>query len=135
MGISQRIFEIMFKKGLSQKELSQYTKIPTSTISTWKKRNTAPDADYIPLIAEFLGVSIEYLFTGEENSAYNNHLGNDNIVTNSAIGYNATVETTERKDENIEEFQKIIENLTPREKNKLMSMVYDFEENCKKEAK
>lgn len=130
MGISQRIFEIMFKKGLSQKELSQYTKIPTSTISTWKKRNTAPDADYIPLIAEFLGVSIEYLFTGEENSAYNNHLGNDNIVTNSAIGYNATVE---RKDENIEEFQKIIENLTPREKNKLMSMVYEFEENCKKE--
>jgi len=44
--------------------LYQKTRIPKGTFSSWKNRGVVPRADEALLIAEALGVSMEYLLTG-----------------------------------------------------------------------
>ena len=57
MLISEMIFLIMKKRGLSQKEFSEQTGISQSTISDWKRKNTNPSADKILKICEVLRVT------------------------------------------------------------------------------
>jgi len=69
MTISQRVFFLLEKQGKKQNELSKFTGISTSTISAWNKRGTNPAADTISTIADFFGVSTDFLLTGEENQS------------------------------------------------------------------
>ena len=57
MLISERIFLLMDKNGLSQKEFSEQTGISQSTISDWKRKKTNPSADKILKICEVLHVT------------------------------------------------------------------------------
>ena len=57
MFISERIFFLMKKMGLSQKEFSEQTGISQSTISDWKRKNTNPSADKILKICQVLHVT------------------------------------------------------------------------------
>jgi transcriptional regulator with XRE-family HTH domain len=68
MTISQRIFELLKEKNKQQKDLAAYAGISASAISDWKKKGTNPSAEYIFPIAQFLGVSVEYLLTGNETA-------------------------------------------------------------------
>ncbi len=77
MTISQRVFYLLGKQGKKQNELSEYTGISTSTISAWNKRGTNPAADTIPMLADFFGVSTDYLLTGEEKSLSANNINAD----------------------------------------------------------
>ena len=70
MTISQRIFALLKEKGLKQKQLAEYTGISTSAISAWSKKNTSPAAESLSAIADFLGVSIDYLLRGVDNTSY-----------------------------------------------------------------
>ncbi len=54
--------------GITRKELSRLTGISKNTIETWNARLTIPAGDKCLLISKALGVSIEYLLTGEELS-------------------------------------------------------------------
>ncbi len=69
MTISQRIFLLLKEKSLKQKDLAIQTGISSSAVSDWKKKGTNPAAENLSVIADFLGVSIEYLCTGKERSA------------------------------------------------------------------
>lgn len=66
MEIIERITETLEKTDKRATELCDYLGIRTSTMSTWKTRNSDPPAKYIKPIADFLGVSVHYLLTGEE---------------------------------------------------------------------
>ena len=68
MTITQRIFEIMDSKHISQITLSEYTGISTSAISAWRRKNAYPTAEKIPKIAECLGVSISELYNITDES-------------------------------------------------------------------
>ncbi len=50
MLISERIFELLKEKGITQKEFSELTGISQSTISDWKRKKTNPASDKIMLI-------------------------------------------------------------------------------------
>jgi len=67
MIISDRIFEILQKKNISQKQFSEKTGIPQSTISEWKSKKTNPSSEKIMLICEVLDVTPEWLLSGAEN--------------------------------------------------------------------
>ena len=49
--------------------MSKETGISASTLSDWKSGRSVPKLDKMRLIAEFFGVSLEYMLTGEEPSA------------------------------------------------------------------
>lgn len=68
---SERIFEILEQKDISQSELSKRTGIPTSTISDWKRKGNIPTADKITLVCEALQVQPEDIL-GSMNSAEEN---------------------------------------------------------------
>lgn len=54
MIISERIFELLKTKGISQKDFSKLTGISQSTISDWKTKKTNPAADKIKIICDVL---------------------------------------------------------------------------------
>lgn len=57
MTISEKIFNIMETKGITQLELSKRTGIAQSCISDWKHKNTDPAAKKILSICEALECS------------------------------------------------------------------------------
>ena len=65
--ISDRIFELINERGMSQKDFAQKTGIAQSTISDWKRKKTNPVADKILIICETLRVSPYELLSGVEH--------------------------------------------------------------------
>ncbi len=70
MIISERIFELLQEKGISQKEFSEKTGISQSTVSDWKRKKTNPASDKIMLICDVLNISPYELLSGIENEHY-----------------------------------------------------------------
>lgn len=56
----------MQEKRLTIVSLSKYLDVAANTITGWKTRNDIPPSQYILSISEYLGVSLDYLFTGDE---------------------------------------------------------------------
>ena len=57
-------------RGLKDADVVKATGITKSTFSDWKSGRSNPKNDKLTKIADFLGVSVEYLRTGEEPEAY-----------------------------------------------------------------
>ncbi len=66
--ISDKIFELLKEKGMSQKEFAEKTGIAESSISDWKKKRTNPVSDKILIICEVLAVSPYELLSGAEHT-------------------------------------------------------------------
>ena len=68
--ITQRLFEELKKRNLKASDLCKATGLATGTVSMWKKTDRMPDTNSLTKAAEFLGVSVRYLMTGEEEQGY-----------------------------------------------------------------
>lgn len=68
--ISEKIFELILRNGMTQKEFSEETGISQSTISDWKRKGTNPSADKILKICEVLKVT-PYELLGENETERN----------------------------------------------------------------
>lgn len=55
-------------KGLKDSDVSKGADVSKSTFSDWKSGRSTPKKDKLIRIANFFGVSVDYLMTGEENS-------------------------------------------------------------------
>ncbi len=66
MIISERIFQMLGERAMSQKEFSRRTGISQSTISDWKRKKTNPAADKIMVICDTLQVSPYELLSGAD---------------------------------------------------------------------
>ena len=67
MEIIERITETLEKTDKKATDLCDRLGIRTSTMSTWKTRNSDPPAKYLKPIADFLSVSVRKLTTAEED--------------------------------------------------------------------
>lgn len=54
-------------KGLTSYQVSKATGISQSTFTNWKKGASAPKADKLSKIADYLGVSVDYLMGKEDD--------------------------------------------------------------------
>lgn len=65
MTISNRIFDLLAAQRKTQTALANAIGIRVATVSAWKASNCDPSAALIAPIAEYLGVSCDYLCTGK----------------------------------------------------------------------
>ena len=66
MTIGERILELAHAKGMTQKEFSERTGIPQSTMSSWKGKKQNPGMDKLQVICDVLAVDPYYLLSGAE---------------------------------------------------------------------
>ena len=60
------IFEQLLQKyGITAYKVAKETGITQSTLSDWKRGRSTPKTDNMKKIADYFGVSVEYLITGE----------------------------------------------------------------------
>ena len=77
MDTFDRISELLKKNSMTQADLSRATGISTGLISQWKKRMQSPSVDKLKIIADYFGVSVDYLLTGEETEQKEKPAKND----------------------------------------------------------
>ena len=70
MDINKRLFSTMKQKKITQEEIAKALNTSQSVVAGWKNRGTVPSMEYLPTICEVLGVSWEYLVTGEETEQH-----------------------------------------------------------------
>ena len=63
-----RIDTLLNQLGKTRQDLADYVGVTTAAISSWSRRNSIPSADTALNIADFLGTSIRFLLTGEQEN-------------------------------------------------------------------
>lgn len=61
-GFPSRLQKARNKTGFTQREVSKETGIPQSTLANYETGRTEPDIETIGILAEFYGVSTDWLF-------------------------------------------------------------------------
>ena len=69
-GILERIQLQLSQKHLKVAKMLRACGLKTSTYYSWTDRDSYPSSEYIKPIADFLGVSTDYLLSGEEDDYY-----------------------------------------------------------------
>ena len=77
MTIGERVIDIIRDRGMTQKEFSEKTGIPQSTMSSWKGKKQNPSIDKLKAICDVLRVDPYYLLSGTES---NETLKNDYVM-------------------------------------------------------
>ena len=57
-------------KGVNPATVSKATGVSTATLTSWKQGKYIPKADKLQKIADYFGVTVEYLMTGEKPHDY-----------------------------------------------------------------
>ena len=58
--------QLLDERGLKNADISRATGISNMTLSDWKNGKSTPKQDKLMKIADYFGVSLDYLMTGEE---------------------------------------------------------------------
>ena len=69
-----KIQELLKSQGKKQKDLTDYLGLTKNAFSNWKSGDNSSYMKYLPQIADFLNVSVDFLL-GKENSPLSNESG------------------------------------------------------------
>ena len=78
--VLQRIEQLAADSGMKFTKFLDEAGIPQSTWYTWKKKDKNPDTDYLISIAQFLGVTTDYILTGKNGTLERVPLENEPCV-------------------------------------------------------
>lgn len=68
MTIGKRIAQLRKEKGLTQEDLSKLMEVSAQAVSKWENDQTCPDITSLPKLARILGVSVDELLSGKEET-------------------------------------------------------------------
>lgn len=66
--LGKRIAALRHEKGLKQDELAEKLGVSPQAVSKWENDQTCPDISLLPLLAKTLGVSVDELLSGKQES-------------------------------------------------------------------
>ena len=69
-----KISELLKKQNLKQRDLTDYLGLSKNAFTNWKGGFSQSYQKYLPQIAEFLGVGVDYLISNEETQKKNDIL-------------------------------------------------------------
>ncbi len=69
MKINEQISALRKENGITQDELAKAIGVSNQAVSKWESGQTCPDLQFLPAIADYFGVSIDYLMGRGETSA------------------------------------------------------------------
>lgn len=137
MQLAQILNNLMESKSISAYKMSKDTGISDRLIGYWKKGEKLPSAENLMIISNYFGVSIDYLLTGENRKESN--ISQSAITTcdhsTSTVNIGSQETHSQQEDETVQEITRILNGLPLKERTKLLSMIYDFEENYQKNSK
>jgi len=137
MQLAQILNNLMESKSISAYKMSKDTGISDRLIGYWKKGEKLPSAENLMIISNYFGVSIDYLLTGENRKESN--ISQSAITTGdhstSTVNIRSQETHSQQEDETVQEITRILNGLPLKERTKLLSMIYDFEENYQKNSK
>lgn len=124
---SERIKQLAKNKNISLLLLNEQCGLSKDTIKTAGKSENGMKARNLYLIAECLGVSVDYLLgrTDEPNPPTYQNINSQNFV-NVNSGDNLTINTTEQPDEMTAELIKIFKNLSFEDRIKIMNSAIEI---------
>ena len=137
MQLAQILNNLMESKSISAYKMSKDTGISDRLIGYWKKGEKLPSAENLMIISNYFGVSIDYLLTGENRKESN--ISQSAITTadhsTSTVNIRSQETHSQQEDETVQEITRILNGLPLKERTKLLSMIYDFEEDYQKNSK
>lgn len=132
--IGQRIKGLREQKGLTQVQLGELVFVTDKTISKWEKDKSEPDSNSLVLLAEKLGVTLDYLLTGDNPDIENETVSRielacreDNIALLDGIDF----ESFDDKGRNIDFYIKKFKSNNV----KAFLQQWRFDKTCKEKAK
>ena len=72
MEVLNKVLLLLEEKGIHQRDLSDYLGLSKNTMTGWKNGNNTSYMKHLPKIAEFFGVSVDYLLGKEIPTLENN---------------------------------------------------------------
>lgn len=126
MTISERIFYLLEKQNKKQADLVRVLDVRPNTVSDWKAKRRNPDIIHLEKIADYFGVTVDYLVTGRESAStfLNQGIIGDSCTHNTiTINGNAPRELSEIESELL----RICSNLDTRRKTELLTYAYKLE--------
>ena len=66
MEFNEKLQELRKKKGVTQEQAAQALNVSPQAVSKWETNTSQPDVQMLPLIADYFGVSIDYLYYGKD---------------------------------------------------------------------
>jgi len=131
MTISERVFELAKQQKKTQSDISAAVNVRQATVSSWKYKNSIPSSELIAPLAEFFGVSCDYLCTGKEYDApasvHQCIFGDKNHDNAVIIGGDGSLVLSEIEGELV----RVCGVIDIRRKNALLNFAYELEKEMK----
>ncbi len=132
MTLNERIFDLLSRKEKTQTDIARLLNIRPTTVSEWRKGKYTPSVANCVALADFFGVSLDYLITGREprGAPVQQIIGNNNSNNTAIAGDAAGAVLTEYE----RELLKVAGAFDMRRKTELLNFAYQIEKQIKSEG-
>ncbi len=104
-----KIFEkLLLERGVTAYQVSKATGISTGSLTDWKKGRSQPKVDKLQKIADYFGVSVDYLLTGEKEKPTDS--GRPKLEDADIAFYERYSRLSENEKEDMRDFLELMEN-------------------------
>ena len=91
MALSERLYELRKKRGLSQEQLADQLGVSRQAVSKWESGRAVPETNTLISISTFFDVSLDYLMKEDDSAAHESPAGLMNDMPGKNTGRNKHV--------------------------------------------
>ena len=85
MALSDKLYSLRKKSGLSQEQLAEQLNVSRQAISKWESGHSTPESEKLLIISEYFNVSIDYLMKEDTTINTNSYSSKENLKRKSGL--------------------------------------------------